>query len=84
MGKASVSIDGGQVATINGYAQAPEFGIEDRFTQLGAGAFGNRDDWIHNAARRSLKLVSHANLDVRLVSYGHPSQTLLDLARNFE
>ncbi|HEV8564794.1 MAG TPA: GH25 family lysozyme [Actinomycetota bacterium] len=37
MGKASVSIDGGQVATINGYAQSSMFGIEDRYTQLGPG-----------------------------------------------
>jgi hypothetical protein len=38
MGKATVSIDGGQVATINGYAKASRFGIENRYTQLGAGA----------------------------------------------
>jgi GH25 family lysozyme M1 (1,4-beta-N-acetylmuramidase) len=37
MGKASVSIDGGQVATINSYAKSSSFGIEDRFTQLGSG-----------------------------------------------
>lgn len=37
MGKASVTIDGGQVATINGYAQSPRFGIEERYTQLGPG-----------------------------------------------
>ena len=53
-------------------------------TQLGGGAFGNRDEWIHDAIRRALKLVSHADLDVRLVSYGDPSRTLLKLARDFE
>jgi hypothetical protein len=25
-------------------------------TQLGGGAFGNRDDWIHAAMRRELKM----------------------------
>jgi GH25 family lysozyme M1 (1,4-beta-N-acetylmuramidase) len=37
MGRASVSIDGGEVATINGYAASTTFGVERRFTQLGAG-----------------------------------------------
>jgi GH25 family lysozyme M1 (1,4-beta-N-acetylmuramidase) len=37
MGKASVSIDGTEVATFNGYAASPRFGVEHRFDQLGAG-----------------------------------------------
>ena len=53
-------------------------------TQLGGGAFGNRDNWIYDATRRALTLFSDASLEVRLVSYSRPSQTLLDLARDFE
>lgn len=52
-------------------------------TQLGGGAFGNRDEWIHKAIRRALKAVSGLGLDVRLVSYGQPSQMLLDLVQEF-
>jgi hypothetical protein len=52
-------------------------------TQLGGGAFGNTDDWIHTAMRRALKAVSGSGLDVKLVSYGQPSRILLDLAREF-
>ncbi len=39
-------------------------------TQLGGGAFGNHDDWIHAAMRRALEMMSGFELDVRLVSYG--------------
>jgi hypothetical protein len=53
-------------------------------TQLGGGVFGNPDEWIHDAIRRALNLVSETGLDVRLVSYGPPSQTLRNLAREFE
>ncbi len=38
-------------------------------TRLGGGAFGNDDAWIDDAIVRSLHLVEHAGLDVRLVSY---------------
>jgi hypothetical protein len=37
-------------------------------TQLGGGAFGNHDDWIHAAMRRALEMMSGFELDVRLVS----------------
>jgi GH25 family lysozyme M1 (1,4-beta-N-acetylmuramidase) len=37
MGKASISIDGTEKTTINGYAAALRFGVEHRFDQLGAG-----------------------------------------------
>jgi hypothetical protein len=50
-------------------------------TQLGGGAFGNRDEWIQVAMRRALKTVSSFGLDVKLVSYGPPSRGLLELAR---
>jgi hypothetical protein len=39
-------------------------------TQLGGGAFGNHDDWIYAATRRSLEKVREFDLEVRLVSYG--------------
>ena len=52
-------------------------------TQLGGGAFGNRDEWIHTAMQRALKAVSDFGLDVKLVSYGQPSRMLLDLAQQF-
>jgi hypothetical protein len=52
-------------------------------TQLGGGAFGNRDEWIHTAMQRALKAVRNSGLDVNLVSYGQPSRMLLDLAQEF-
>jgi hypothetical protein len=52
-------------------------------TQLGGGAFGNRDEWIYTAIRRALKAVSGFGLDVKLISYGQPSPMLLDLAQEF-
>jgi hypothetical protein len=53
-------------------------------TQLGGGAFGNDDAWIHAAMQRALKLMSGFALDVRLVSYGTPSQAILQLAKDFD
>jgi hypothetical protein len=52
-------------------------------TQLGGGAFGNQNDWIHAAMRRALEMVSGFELDVRLVSYGTPSQAILQMAEHF-
>jgi hypothetical protein len=52
-------------------------------TLLGGGAFGNRDEWIHAAMRRALKLGSGFDLEVRLVSYGKPSEALLQTAQEF-
>lgn len=52
-------------------------------TQLGGGAFGNHDDWIHAAMRRALEMMAKFALDVRLVSYGAPSRTILQLAKDF-
>ena len=51
-------------------------------TQLGGGAFGNRDGWIHAAMRRALEMMQGVNLDVRLVSYGTPSQAIVQMAKN--
>jgi hypothetical protein len=52
-------------------------------TQLGGGAFGNHDDWIHAAMWRALKMMSEFALDVRLVSYGTPSREILQMAEDF-
>jgi hypothetical protein len=52
-------------------------------TMLGGGAFGNRGRWIGAAMRRALGLVTTFDLDVRLVSYGTPSQELLAIAKEF-
>jgi hypothetical protein len=52
-------------------------------TFVGGGAFGNEDAWIHNAIRRSLKIMANFDLDVSLVSYGPPSQTILQIADEF-
>ena len=53
-------------------------------TQLGGGAFGNQDDWIHAAMRRALEMASGFLLDVRLVSYGAPSRAILQVAEDFD
>jgi hypothetical protein len=52
-------------------------------TQLGGGAFGNRDDWINTAMRRSLEKMREFDLDVKLVSYGAPSQAIAQIAEDF-
>jgi hypothetical protein len=52
-------------------------------TFLGGGAFGNDDRWIDAAMRRALKMMSEIDLDVRLVSYGRPSEMVLQIAHDF-
>lgn len=52
-------------------------------TRLGGGAFGNRDEWIDAALRRSLVMMRNTDLDVRMVSYAEPSHSMLELAREF-
>jgi hypothetical protein len=52
-------------------------------TQLGGGAFGNHDDWIHAATRRSLEKMRDFDLNVKLVSYGTPSRALTQIAEHF-
>ena len=52
-------------------------------TRLGGGAFGNESDWITSAMRRAFQLAADTGLDVRVVSYGAPSQETLDLADDF-
>jgi hypothetical protein len=53
-------------------------------TSLGGGAFGNDESWIHDAMRRALEMMLGCDLDVRLVSYGAPSQALLQMAKDFD
>jgi hypothetical protein len=53
-------------------------------TQLGGGAFGNQDDWIHAAIRRALEMMAGLGLDVRLVSYGTPSRAIVQMAEHFD
>jgi hypothetical protein len=52
-------------------------------TALGGGAFGNDTRWIDDAIRRALGLMASFDLDVRIVSYGEPPETLLQLAHAF-
>ena len=52
-------------------------------TQLGGGAFGNSEDWIHGAMRRALEMTSGFDLDVKLVTYGTPPPAILRMAREF-
>jgi hypothetical protein len=49
-------------------------------TQVGGGAFGNRDDWILSAIRRALQLYEKYPLDVKIVSYRAPDPRLRGLA----
>jgi hypothetical protein len=53
-------------------------------TQLGGGAFGNEDEWIHGAMRRALKTASPFDIDVRIVSYGTPSPAVLKFRDDFQ
>jgi hypothetical protein len=53
-------------------------------TSLGGGAFGNDEKWIHDAMRRALEMMSEIALNVRLVTYGPPSQALLQMAKRFD
>jgi hypothetical protein len=53
-------------------------------TSLGGGAFGNDESWIHAAMRRALEMMLEADLNVKLVSYGAPSQALLQMAEDFD
>jgi hypothetical protein len=53
-------------------------------TLLGGGAFGNRERWIIAAIRRALAIISGFDLDVRVVSYGVPSQSILQMVERFK
>ena len=53
-------------------------------TFVGGGAFGNDEDWIHAAIRRALQCASGFDLDVRLVCYGAPPESVTRFVREFE
>ena len=50
-------------------------------TLLGGGAFGNRQSWILDAARRSLEIHANSGLQVTIVSYGAPHAGVTHLLR---
>jgi hypothetical protein len=52
-------------------------------TSLGGGAFGNDESWIIAAMRRALEMMRETGLDTKVVSYGAPSQALLQIAEEF-
>jgi hypothetical protein len=52
-------------------------------TSVGGGAFGNNDDWIHDAIVRALGIVEHAGLDIRLVSHGRIHDSNRAIAEQF-
>jgi hypothetical protein len=53
-------------------------------TRLGGGAFGNDDAWIDAAMHRALTKAAGFDLDVRLVSYGAPPKSMIELAAAFQ
>ena len=52
-------------------------------TRLGGGAFGNDGRWIDAAMHRALAQVADCALDVRIVNYGAPSVSMIELERAF-
>jgi hypothetical protein len=52
-------------------------------TLLGGGAFGNHCNWIYPAVRRALSMMQPFGLDVKIVSYGSPSQEMLAIEKEF-
>jgi hypothetical protein len=82
---ASLILEAAYEATMLGAVLNAQRGASDvvLLTQLGGGAFGNRDDWIHAAMRRALEMMRGVNLDVRLISYGKPSQAIVEMAKHF-
>jgi len=53
-------------------------------TRLGGGAFGNDDAWIDAAMHRALTKAAGYDLNVRLVSYGAPPRSMVELAAAFQ
>jgi len=52
-------------------------------TLVGGGVFGNDEDWIIAAIRRSLDRYKHVGLDVIIVSYGSSNRQVQKLIMNF-
>ena len=82
---ASLVLQAAYEATMSAAVLNAQRGISNvvLLTQLGGGAFGNHDEWIHAAMRRALEMMSGLELDVRLVSYGTPSRAILQMAEEF-
>lgn len=51
-------------------------------TRLGGNAFGNADEWIDAAMRSALIVAADLNLNVKIVSYHEPSDSILRMARD--
>jgi hypothetical protein len=49
-------------------------------TRVGGSAFGNANEWIDDAITRSLAIVEHAGLDIRLVSFGTIHRSMQKIA----
>jgi hypothetical protein len=82
---ASLVLEGAYEATMSAALLNPKRGASNvvLLTQLGGGAFGNHDDWILAAMRRSLEKMREFDLDVKLVSYGAPSRGIAHIAEDF-
>jgi hypothetical protein len=52
-------------------------------TLVGGGAFGNAEAWVKAAIRRALTMTTDFDLDVRLVSYRTPSNSVLRMIERF-
>jgi hypothetical protein len=83
---ASLVLEGAYEATLWTAVQNAQRGASNvvLLTSLGGGAFGNEETWIHAAMRRALKMMSEMDLNVKLVSYGAPSQALLQMVADFD
>jgi hypothetical protein len=78
--------EGGIVTTERdlGYALELLLGVRNWANHLdGDGAFGNPEAWINAAIRRALTVVVDFDLDIRLVSYGAPSKSVLQIVEEF-
>ncbi len=82
---AGLVLESAYEATMWAAVENAQRGVSNRvlLTQLGGGAFGNEDAWIHEAMARALRTVKDLDLDVQLVSYGPPARTLTELAKGF-
>jgi hypothetical protein len=82
---ASLVLEAAYEATMWGAALNARRGASNivLLTLLGGGAFGNREEWILAAIRRALEMSAGFDLDVRLVSYGTPSQSILRMVEGF-
>ncbi|MDD2412326.1 MAG: hypothetical protein PHR79_05360 [Bacteroidales bacterium] len=45
-------------------------------TLVGGGAFGNEEEWILNALKKSIRKFSNTPLDIKIVSYGASSRAI--------